>query len=250
MRIKTLKTEYSNLENSPAVYIFTNLVNGKFYIGESVNLKRRMEEYFYPHKRENRIIHKAINKYGIDNFTFEFYYFPSFTKDDLLKLEEQMIISYNSIIPNGYNICPKGTNCVGIKLSDETRSKMRMSRMREVHKYDALSGNYLETYPSVELAAINVSGNGPNISLCSSGKRKTAHGFTWSYDKVEQVTPVKNVGITLPKIIQKKSRDGNIVGEFLTLKDAANSVNGHGAHICNACNGKAKSAYGHFWSYK
>ena len=247
--LKTLNIEYPTLKKIPAVYIITNNVNGKSYVGETVNLKRRMEEYIYPNRRDGRIIHKALNKYGIDNFMFEFYYFPSFQKEDLLQLEEYMIQSYNSLIPNGYNICPKGTSSVGVKFSKETREKMKKSRIKEVHKYDALSGKYIESYISVDDAAESSSGSASNISVCSNGGRKTAYGFIWSYKKVDLVAPVERVGVTLAKKIQQRSLNGNIIGGFLTLNEAARSVGGNHSNICNVCNGKNKSAYGYLWLY-
>ena len=54
---------------SCGIYKITNLINNKIYIGKSVNIEKR----FQGHKRAkcNMAIHKAIQKYGINNFTFE-----------------------------------------------------------------------------------------------------------------------------------------------------------------------------------
>ena len=50
------------------IYKITNKINNKIYIGQTNNIKRR----FNSHKNNKRsVISKAINKYGVENFTFE-----------------------------------------------------------------------------------------------------------------------------------------------------------------------------------
>jgi len=94
------------------VYKITNIINGKAYIGESMNIERRWDE----HKLEldNREHHsyklqEDWNTYGKDNFKFEILE----TIDDNLKqiiqkcllyiLEDKYIKQYNSI-NKGYNV--------------------------------------------------------------------------------------------------------------------------------------------------
>lgn len=52
------------------IYKITNKVNGKIYIGQSINLNRRISEH-KRYKDPNQIIDQAIKKYGKDNFTFD-----------------------------------------------------------------------------------------------------------------------------------------------------------------------------------
>jgi len=54
------------------IYRIRNLINGKCYIGQSVNIERR----WYEHKLLNRddrcrVLKRALRKYGLDNFYFE-----------------------------------------------------------------------------------------------------------------------------------------------------------------------------------
>ena len=57
------------------VYLWTNLVNGKSYVGSSVNLSRRLAQYynlnFLTKFRQNSLIHKAILKYGYSRFKLD-----------------------------------------------------------------------------------------------------------------------------------------------------------------------------------
>lgn len=52
------------------IYKITNKINGKFYIGQSVDIKRRFIEHKTPHGTMTSI-KLAIKKYGKENFLFE-----------------------------------------------------------------------------------------------------------------------------------------------------------------------------------
>lgn len=52
------------------IYKITNKINGKIYIGQSINIERRWKEHIFDN-RKNSLIHLAIIKYGKENFSFE-----------------------------------------------------------------------------------------------------------------------------------------------------------------------------------
>ena len=53
------------------IYIITNDINNKIYVGQSVNTKERFSKHISDaiHNRDNMLIHKAIRKYGKEHFT-------------------------------------------------------------------------------------------------------------------------------------------------------------------------------------
>lgn len=55
------------------IYKITNQVNGKVYIGQSINIKHRWIQHKSDalNNRSDAPIHRAIRKYGIQNFSFE-----------------------------------------------------------------------------------------------------------------------------------------------------------------------------------
>ena len=97
------------------IYKITNKLNNKVYIGQTI---QKPIERFYQHCAKkcdkyilNMVIHKAIFKYGKDNFTFEV--IEEVPKQQLNEREEYWIKYYNSYT-DGYNSTKGGQD--GIKL--------------------------------------------------------------------------------------------------------------------------------------
>ena len=58
------------------IYCYTNLINGKKYIGQTTNINRRKNEHLSSasnpnHKDYNVLFHIKLRQYGIENFNFE-----------------------------------------------------------------------------------------------------------------------------------------------------------------------------------
>jgi hypothetical protein len=105
------------------IYKITNILNNKCYIGETIQQpKRRWSSHKSAIKRNGgcRALKLAINKYGIENFTFEV--LTVCLDKDRLAYEKIYIKEYNSIVPNGYNILAGGQEgMLGFKHSEETK---------------------------------------------------------------------------------------------------------------------------------
>ena len=115
-------------ERKYCVYIHTNRINGKKYVGQTVNGNR-------PHKRwyngngyiRSPYFYKAIQKYGWDNFDHEVVAngLTAQVADDLEKL---LISQFDTMNPDkGYNLEPGGTK--NKKLSESTKEKISKSHM-------------------------------------------------------------------------------------------------------------------------
>ena len=89
------------------IYKFENLINGHKYIGQSVDIERRYKDHImratnnFPSNSEyNSILHQAIRKYGIENFSFNI--IEECNKSELNEKEKYWIAYYNSY-KEGYN---------------------------------------------------------------------------------------------------------------------------------------------------
>lgn len=93
------------------IYIIKNEINNKVYIGQSINIEKRIKEHFWKAQNKkdvsyNTAIHQAIRKYGKENFSWKI--LQECTEEELDSLEKKFIKEYNSLTPNGYNILEGG----------------------------------------------------------------------------------------------------------------------------------------------
>ena len=102
-----------------AIYVLENLINGKLYVGQTIEIEKRL----VAHKRarnDKMYIDRAIRKQGWNNFKQYIYYVP----EELLDyFEIEMIKRLNSLSPNGYNLETGGNK--NKHPSEETRALMR-----------------------------------------------------------------------------------------------------------------------------
>ena len=110
-----------------AIYIITNIVNAKQYVGISKNLKRRWNE----HRGANGsapALHTAIKKYGKDKFIFS-HICDAFDIDAARDIECMLIIQHNTKAPNGYNITDGGEGVVGRPMMDDEKKERSQSML-------------------------------------------------------------------------------------------------------------------------
>lgn len=112
------------------IYKITNLINNKVYIGKTVNPKKRWNDHIRVSKQPKNpkffIIHRAIAKYGVDNFSFEVICEHE-SEEECFSAEIKFISLFNSI-KFGYNIALGGRGgLAGLPHSLEHRQKISKS---------------------------------------------------------------------------------------------------------------------------
>lgn len=101
------------------IYQITNIVSNNIYIGKTVNHNRRFYKHKYDafHNKSQTYIHRAIRKYGVENFTFSILE----QVDSLEKLKNREIYWIEKLNPK-YNMTKGGdggdtSNSPNFKLS-------------------------------------------------------------------------------------------------------------------------------------
>lgn len=97
------------------IYCYTNKINGKKYIGQTLNPELRKKQHksnaFNEKSPEyNSIIHRAFRKYGYENFQYTILCYDIDCLQLLNTLEQYYIKKYDTMQPNGYNILQGGSN--------------------------------------------------------------------------------------------------------------------------------------------
>ena len=154
------------------IYKITNNINNKIYVGQSVDIKRRWSEHKrsgqpekYSHKSERDIevpIHKAMQKYGIDNFSFEV--LEECSKEELNEKERYYIKKLHSHVDEyGYNISKGGQESVGAKGQYHSQAKLTQLDVDNIYKM-LQNGwqvkNICKKYPFVSKSTISMINQG------------------------------------------------------------------------------------------
>lgn len=135
----------------PGIYAIINNVNGKQYIGSTVNINKRFIEHKYglrANRHFNQHLQRAWNKYG--EKAFEFKVLQTCLVDELLDVEQNWIDCKDDL----YNICPFAHSTLGRELTEEHKRKISQTNMghpvtdemREKFKQNYASNNKIKEY--------------------------------------------------------------------------------------------------------
>lgn len=102
------------------IYRITNKINGKGYIGQSVDISRRISEHKNLKRDETLSLKRAFRKYGVENFNFEV-----LEECALDQLDEREVFWINELKPE-YNRTIGGTGAKGHVVTDEAKNIIRV----------------------------------------------------------------------------------------------------------------------------
>ncbi|MCK9394222.1 MAG: GIY-YIG nuclease family protein [Methylobacter sp.] len=114
------------MKNNFLIYKFTS-PSGKSYIGQTNNLKRRVEEHKL--RGKCRAFNAAINKHGFENFTQEILK-ENLTIEEANYWEVLLIKEHVTLSPNGYNLRTGGYSSIPSSETREIMSAWQVGRKR------------------------------------------------------------------------------------------------------------------------
>lgn len=275
------------------IYKITNLINNKIYIGKTnYSIETRWNQhicaaYSQNNINYNNILHKAIRKYGKENFQIE--KIDEIDNDKELSILEQYYIQkYNSCIlqenNNGYNMTYGGEgNCIVNKedifyLWDEGKGSIEIHNILNYHtdtikkyletyqnynkeidisrnkggkivyQFD-YNGNLIQEFPSILSAAKELEVDRNVILRCCKKEKNSCKGYYWSFNKNDKFDVKQLYQQKKYVIIQKENN--KIINTYNSFVAAGKAVNIKNTKLIKeCCEGKRKSAYGFNWEYK
>ena len=206
--MKLIKEELLQIPNKSGIYLFTNTINNKCYIGQSISLRKRLLTHLRNviNKKYNNPLYKAINKYGIDVFEVTIIKFidKNLPKQDLRKildeLEIKYIFKYDSY-NNGYNQTKGGDGGIlGYKMTEEQKEVIKQNSIKQscdgrytVYCKNIKTGEIISGINFEDLAnKLNV--NKGSIKNSKSKKKiyKNLYYFASSIEELKNIKEVEN----------------------------------------------------------
>lgn len=251
------------------VYIHTNKINSKVYIGitgQSVDRRWRSDGSGY---KKCLMFYRAIKKYGWDNFKHETL-FENLTKEEAERKEQELIAKYHSNDKEyGYNIANGGSvNSVSQQTKEKIRETLKSNYVKENHTNygkhfseemkkklsDSHKGimdgenhpNYGKEMPESQKKKISDTLKRKGIKPSEEVRRKGAQarkGATNSEYQRKRTSEARSIPVV------QMDKSGTVINKFASITEAANSVGSNSANITSVCKGKRKYAAGYAWKY-
>jgi group I intron endonuclease len=263
------------------IYMYTS-PSGKSYIGQTIHEEIRKATHKYAYG-DSSVFHRAIKRYGVENFLYTVLHRDVKSIDELNRLEEAEIKLHSSLSPNGYNLQSGGLSKIpceetrkriseankgrprseeekikiglankgkpspmkGKHLSNETKTKLSLSRIGKL-----ASEETKHKMSEIGKARFSSPEAREAISIRNKGKKR-------SPETIEKVRAIhlgrKRSEQTRKNISDAVSKHPIICIEtgiiYKNTKEAGNAVNRHRSAIGYALCGKSKHCAGYHWAY-
>lgn len=208
------------------IYRAINKINGKSYIGETVNFEERRKQHEACYEKEDCLFHDALKEFGIDSFEWEILETCN-NKEKALNLERQYIQKYDSY-RNGYNSNKGGVGGHNARPIVCLNTKGEFVK-RYDNSYEAHKDGFTQTA----------------VLLCCKNKAHTSknHVFMFESDYIKNgPKKYKKLESTCRKAVIQCDLQGNFIQKFESLQEASTITGAKRTCISNVLTKKIKSA--------
>lgn len=216
------------------IYKATNKINGKSYIGQTINYKNRLWQHRRCYEKEDCKFHDAIKEFGFDNFEWEVIETCE-RKEEADNLERKYIELFDSY-RNGYN---ENKGSVG---GHNAKSIVCLN----------LNGDFIKRYDSAADAEKD-GFNNVNVLLCCKNKLKTCKNhlfmFEEDYDANGSREYIKPASTSRKKVVQC-DLEGNLIARYDSVQEASEKSGANRTTISGVLSKTYKSANGFIFVYE
>lgn len=186
------------MERNIGVYKILNIIDGKYYIGSSVHLKKRLKDHKFTlnaGNHQNIHLQRAFNKYGAENFVFSILEYSD-NLDNVREKEQKWIDKLAACNQNyGYNIHPLavGGSVKGKKSNNYGNKGIKNPLSRQVAQIDPNNFGVVKVWGSLSMADDELNINKTHISnVCTffldTGLLKKSKGYFWCFaEDIEKI---------------------------------------------------------------
>lgn len=224
------------------IYMLTNAFDGKRYIGQSSNLYQRIcgHASSYKNVKSTQRIVKAIRKYGFDSFTISILDYC-----EKEKLDEKEIY-WISILSPEYNIAIGGKTNKGYHCSEETKKILSIkSKLQWANKSEEEKALFKSKCKGPKIGHIVTESTRAKLRAINLGKKMS--------EETKRKISISNKGKNDNKSHYKKvgafDDNGELIREFSSILEAANTLNVNDSCISGVLRGRRKHCRGYIWKY-
>ncbi|MBQ9479005.1 MAG: GIY-YIG nuclease family protein [Selenomonadaceae bacterium] len=235
---------------SMVVYLITNTVNGKKYVGQTARpLGQRIRE----HTISEYPIGCAMRKYGRENFTVEILAEGN-TIEELCELERFYISTHNTTDPEcGYNLTEGGEHIAGWHHTDQARANISAALagkpFTEEHKEALRQANLGENNPMYgkhltdeHKAKLSVALSGPNNPLYGVPRSEEVKRKISDTKRANPISEESKAIIRAAASIPVSCDQTGII--YPSITEAAKAIGVTRTAVAYVCHGKTKSVKG------
>lgn len=234
------------------IYLITNTINGKRYVGKCERPVNKTKKYM----GSGIALKAAFEKYGIEFFAKEIIE-ENLTRETIADRERYWIKEFNTRGDFGYNLTEGGDGCSNP--TDEVRKKISEKNKKYVGELSSRYGSKLTEEHKEILRQRNL---GKPLSCETKKKISSSSTGRVLSDSTKKKMSESRLGKPLPQSVResmKKNRPNKIkiqkidkktntvLKTYDSLHDASEDTNISVSNISMCINGKLKSSGGYIW---